>query len=337
MRAARALLAHGSARTGRTVRAIAPDDPENGSQRRRHPRQRQLAHEADRRARSGRHRTHRRGSNQFGRRPRCPAERPRSADMDEDPTCATAKRLPDVHSLLRVSRGPARRVRRCRSSWSVTAPRRQSSTAPASTISAHVVRGLAAVHRPSVVGRQSCRWGCRGSVRISGSIRSRRPFSASSISARSSASLYALGYGRHEAEPARVLPVLSRLSRGHESRGRRRRRLQLPIRLGAHVARVVGAGDGPSSRSKEQRYAGFVYLIMASFGTFALLFAFGLLAGAHGDYAFDAIRAHPPLARPGGACACPGGRRRRLEGGPGAACTSGCRSRTRPRRAMSRR
>ena len=31
---------------------------------------------------------------------------------------------------------------------------------------------------------------------------------------------------------------------------------------------------------------------MASFGTFALLFAFGLLAGPHGDYAFDAIRAH---------------------------------------------
>ena len=29
---------------------------------------------------------------------------------------------------------------------------------------------------------------------------------------------------------------------------------------------------------------------MASFGTLALLLAFGLLAGADGDYAFDAIR-----------------------------------------------
>src|SRR6185437_2693731 len=38
--------------------------------------------------------------------------------------------------------------------------------------------------------------------------------------------------------------------------------------------------------------AGFVYLIMASFGTFALLFAFGLLAGPQGDYVFEAIRAH---------------------------------------------
>ena len=35
---------------------------------------------------------------------------------------------------------------------------------------------------------------------------------------------------------------------------------------------------------------------MASFGTLALLLAFGLLAGAHGNYAFDAIRASHPSA-----------------------------------------
>ncbi len=41
--------------------------------------------------------------------------------------------------------------------------------------------------------------------------------------------------------------------------------------------------------------AGYVYLVMASFGTLALLLAFGLLAGPDGAYAFDAIRAadHP--------------------------------------------
>jgi formate hydrogenlyase subunit 3/multisubunit Na+/H+ antiporter MnhD subunit len=37
--------------------------------------------------------------------------------------------------------------------------------------------------------------------------------------------------------------------------------------------------------------AGYVYLVMASFGTLALLLAFGVLAGPSGDYAFSAIRA----------------------------------------------
>ncbi|TAM96225.1 MAG: hydrogenase 4 subunit B [Rhizobiaceae bacterium] len=106
-----------------------------------------------------------------------------------------------------------------------------------------------------------------------------------------SASLYALGYGRHEAEPARVLPFY-------------------PAFLAA-MNLVVVAADAYSflfawelmsltswalvmvhHRRAETGYAGFVYLIMASFGTFALLFAFGLLAGTHGDYAFEAIRAH---------------------------------------------
>jgi formate hydrogenlyase subunit 3/multisubunit Na+/H+ antiporter MnhD subunit len=106
-----------------------------------------------------------------------------------------------------------------------------------------------------------------------------------------SASLYALGYGRHEKEPGRVLPFY-------------------PAFLAA-MNLVVVADDAYSflftwefmsltswalvmtrHRTAKTGYAGFVYLIMASFGTFALLFAFGLLAGAHGDYAFDAIRAH---------------------------------------------
>ncbi len=106
-----------------------------------------------------------------------------------------------------------------------------------------------------------------------------------------SASLYALGYGRHEAEPGRVLPFY-------------------PGFLAA-MNLVVVAADAYSflfswelmslaswalvmahHRNVKTAYAGFVYLIMASFGTFALLFAFGLLAGTHGDYAFDAIRTH---------------------------------------------
>jgi hydrogenase-4 component B len=48
---------------------------------------------------------------------------------------------------------------------------------------------------------------------------------------------------------------------------------------------------------RENLRAGYVYLVMASFGTFALLLAFGLLAGPDGAYAFDAIRStHPTPA-----------------------------------------
>ena len=47
-------------------------------------------------------------------------------------------------------------------------------------------------------------------------------------------------------------------------------------------------------RDAESRHAGHVYLVMAAIGTASLLFAFGGLAGAAGNYAFDAIRAAPP-------------------------------------------
>src|SRR5207245_6083928 len=42
--------------------------------------------------------------------------------------------------------------------------------------------------------------------------------------------------------------------------------------------------------------AGYLYLLMASFGTLALILAFGLLAGPAGGYAFSAIRASAPPA-----------------------------------------
>jgi formate hydrogenlyase subunit 3/multisubunit Na+/H+ antiporter MnhD subunit len=43
----------------------------------------------------------------------------------------------------------------------------------------------------------------------------------------------------------------------------------------------------------ENRHAGYIYIIMASFGTFSLLLAFGLLAGGSGGYAFDEMRSTP--------------------------------------------
>ncbi len=111
-----------------------------------------------------------------------------------------------------------------------------------------------------------------------------------------SASLFALGYGRHEDAPQRVLPFY-------------------PVYLVA-MNLVVLADDAFSflvswefmsltswalvishHRVAENVRAGYVYLLMASFGTLALLLAFGLLAGADGNYTFDAIRLSHPSAQ----------------------------------------
>jgi formate hydrogenlyase subunit 3/multisubunit Na+/H+ antiporter MnhD subunit len=105
-----------------------------------------------------------------------------------------------------------------------------------------------------------------------------------------SASLYALGYGKHEQAPHRVLPFY-------------------PLFL-AGMTLVVLADDAFSfllcwevmslaswalvmahHREAENARAGYIYLVMASFGTLALLLAFGLLAGPGGAYGFAAMRA----------------------------------------------
>ncbi len=103
------------------------------------------------------------------------------------------------------------------------------------------------------------------------------------------ASLYALGYGRHETAPQRVLPFY-------------------PAFLAA-MNLVVLADDAftflfcwefmslsswalvmAHHREADNARAGYIYLLMASFGTLMLLLAFGLLAGAEGGYAFAAMR-----------------------------------------------
>jgi len=109
------------------------------------------------------------------------------------------------------------------------------------------------------------------------------------------ASLFGLGYGHHESAPHRVLPFFPAFLAG--------------------MNLVVLADDAFSfllcwefmsltswalvmahHREPGNARAGFVYLVMASFGTLALLLAFGLLAGPAGDYGFAAIRAasHTP-------------------------------------------
>ncbi len=109
------------------------------------------------------------------------------------------------------------------------------------------------------------------------------------------ASLYALGYGRHEEAPHRVLPFY-------------------PLFL-AGMTLVVIADDAFSfllcwevmslaswalvmahHREADNARAGYIYIVMASFGTLALLLAFGLLAGPEGAYGFAQMRsaAHGP-------------------------------------------
>ena len=110
------------------------------------------------------------------------------------------------------------------------------------------------------------------------------------------ASFYALGYGRHEAAPGRVLPFFAAFLAGMN--------LVLladdafSFLLSWELMSVTSWALVISRHADEDnRRAGYIYLLMASFGTMALLLAFGVLAGPGGSYAFDAIRAssHTPV------------------------------------------
>src|SRR5487761_2026974 len=112
----------------------------------------------------------------------------------------------------------------------------------------------------------------------------------------SAASLYALGYGTHEKAPQRVLPFYPAFLAGMNL---------VVIADDAFTFLLCWEFMSLTSwalvmahhRDADNRRAGYVYLVMASFGTFALMLAFGLLAGPNGGYAFDVMRAghHGPL------------------------------------------
>ncbi len=109
------------------------------------------------------------------------------------------------------------------------------------------------------------------------------------------ASLFAIGYGEHESAPERVAPFFPAFLAG--------------------MTLVVLADDAftfllswefmsltswalviSHHRVPENVRAGYIYLLMASFGTLALLLAFGLLAGSDGLYTFAQMRAAHPAA-----------------------------------------
>src|SRR2546428_1721865 len=109
------------------------------------------------------------------------------------------------------------------------------------------------------------------------------------------ASLFALGYGRHQDAPRRGLPFYPAFLAG----------LGIVVLADDAFTFLVSwefmslsswALVMAHHRVGENVRAGYVYLIMASFGTLALLLTFGLLAGPDGGYAFADIRAAHPSA-----------------------------------------
>jgi len=106
------------------------------------------------------------------------------------------------------------------------------------------------------------------------------------------ASVYGLGYGRHESVPHRVLPFFPAFLAG----------MNLVVLADDAFTFLVSwefmslaswALVVAHHRVSDNARAGYVYILMASFGTLALLLAFGLLAGPNGSYAFAEIRAEP--------------------------------------------
>ena len=112
------------------------------------------------------------------------------------------------------------------------------------------------------------------------------------------ASFYAIGYGRREQEPRRVLPFFPVFLAGMNLVLLADDAFTFLLVLGADVARLLGAGDGPSRRARERRAPATSISSWRRIGAFALLLAFGLLAGPDGAYAFAAMRAHAPSRRP---------------------------------------
>jgi hydrogenase-4 component B len=103
-------------------------------------------------------------------------------------------------------------------------------------------------------------------------------------------SFYALGYGRHEVSPARVLPFyaafLGAMNLVVFADDAFTFLLAWEFMSLTSWAIVLARYDDPANSR-----AALIYLVMASFGTLCLLLAFGLLAGPAGGYAFDTIRA----------------------------------------------
>ncbi len=103
------------------------------------------------------------------------------------------------------------------------------------------------------------------------------------------ASFFAIGYGRHEEAPARVLPFYPAFLAG----------MNLVVLADDAFSFLISwefmslaswALVMAHHREEDNVRAGYIYLVMAAIGALSLLLAFGLLAGPDGSYAFAAIR-----------------------------------------------
>ena len=103
------------------------------------------------------------------------------------------------------------------------------------------------------------------------------------------ACLYGLGEGRSERSPERVLPFFPAFLAGMNlvlvADDAYSFLLSWELMSLASCALVMA-----HHREDDNARAGYVYIVMASFGTLTLLLAFALLAGPAGGYAFDAMR-----------------------------------------------
>jgi len=103
------------------------------------------------------------------------------------------------------------------------------------------------------------------------------------------ACLYGLGEGRSERSPERVLPFFPAFLAGMNlvlvADDAYSFLLSWEFMSLASWALVMA-----HHREDDNARAGYVYIVMASFGTLTLLLAFALLAGPAGGYAFDAMR-----------------------------------------------
>ncbi|HLL26590.1 MAG TPA: hydrogenase 4 subunit B [Xanthobacteraceae bacterium] len=105
------------------------------------------------------------------------------------------------------------------------------------------------------------------------------------------ASLYAMGYGHEEKEPARVLPFYALFLLGMNL-----------VLVADDAFSFLVAWEFMSLSSwalvvlrheeEENRRAGALYLVMAFIGALALIFAFGVMAAGGGNYFFGAMRGH---------------------------------------------
>jgi hydrogenase-4 component B len=113
------------------------------------------------------------------------------------------------------------------------------------------------------------------------------------------ACLYGIGYGEHEPEPQRILPFFPAFLAG----------MNLVLLADDAFTFLVSwefmslaswALVMAHHREADTARAGYVYIVMASVGTLALLLGFGLLAGPQGFYAFGEMRANAATPMLGG-------------------------------------